>query len=247
MELEGKNALVTGGARRIGAAIARDLAAHGVGVVVHCNHSTEEAEGLADELRAKGATAWSIRGDLDHLDADAFFHDLLALTGGRLDLLVNNASTYPASDLLTTTGEEIAGMVRVHASTPLALVQRFAALPHPGGGSVVNLLDARITTYDKGHVAYHLSKRMLFSLTRMLALELAPAIRVNAVAPGAVLQEVGQPPSELERLAQFNPMKSHGSPEGLAECVRFLLASDFITGQILYYDGGYHMKAATYG
>ena len=100
---------------------------------------------------------------------------------------------------------------------------------------------------DSGHAAYHLSKRMLLTLTRMLAVELAPAVRVTAVAPGAVLQPDGAPASELERLAQFNPLRAHGSPEGVAECVRFLLASDFVTGQVLFYDGGYHLKAATYG
>ena len=247
MELKGKIVLVTGGARRIGAAIARDLAAHGAGVVVHYNQSEKEAKELVEKLKAKGARAWAIQGNLRKLDADDFSGKLLGMTGGKLDLLVNNASDYPASDLMTMTEDNIDDMIRVHASTPLALVQRFASLPHPDGAAVVNMLDARITTYDKGHAAYHLSKRMLFSLTRMLALELAPKIRVNAVAPGAVLQEQGQPQSELERLAQFNPLKAHGSPEGVAECVRFLLSSDFITGQILYYDGGYHMKAATYG
>ena len=104
-------------------------------------------------------------------------------------------------------------------------------------------MDARIGSFDSAHAAYMLSKQSLANLTRDLALELAPRVRVNAVAPGAVLEEDGAPRESLLRLAAFNPMGQVGNPDDLAEAVLFLLGSDFITGQTLFYDGGYNLRS----
>lgn len=244
--LAGRTALVTGGARRIGSAIALALARAGSNVVIHYCQSRDEAEATAAAARSQGVASWTVAGDLAAAGgAQAVMDEALALTGGRLDILVNNASRYPESRLLTLTAGELEECVRLHVAAPLALAQRFAALA--GGGDIVNVLDARITAYDAAHAAYHLSKRMLFSLTRMLALELAPRIRVNAVAPGAVLPPPGEGDDFLARVACCNPLRRHGTPEELAQCVCMLMANSFITGQVIYYDGGYHMKAATYG
>lgn len=244
--LAGRTILVTGGARRIGGVIVRDLAAAGADVVVHCHRSAEEARETAEAARGSGVKAWVVNCDLsDPAAVDRCMDNVLAATNGRLDGLVNNASVYPESHVLTVQPEAVDACVRLHATAPLLLARRMAALG--GEGDIVNILDARITMYDSEHAAYHLSKRMLFSLTRMLALELAPRIRVNAVAPGAVLQMDREDEAALQRLATFNPLQTHGSPQGLAACVRFLMTCDFITGQTLYYDGGYHLKAATYG
>jgi NAD(P)-dependent dehydrogenase (short-subunit alcohol dehydrogenase family) len=244
--LAGRTALVTGGGRRIGRAISLALARAGSNVAIHYCQAQAEALGTAAEARALGVESWTVAGDLLAAEgAQALMDGTLALTGGRLDILVNNASRYPASRLLTMTAGELEECVRLHVAAPLTLAQRFAALAR--GGDIVNVLDARITAYDAAHAAYHLSKRMLFSLTRMLALELAPRIRVNAVAPGAVLPPQGEGDDFLARVARCNPLQRHGTPEELAECVCMLLAGSFITGQVIYYDGGYHMKAATYG
>lgn len=238
--------LITGGARRVGAAIVQELAGAGADVVIHCHRSRREAEMLAAQVRAGGRHAWVVAGDLGDPDAlDPLMDRVLTATDGRLDGLVNNASSYPVSQVRTVQAQELDASVRLHGFAPLVLARRLAALGRPG--SVVNVLDARITMYDAEHAAYHLGKRMLDSITRMLALELAPRIRVNAVAPGAVLPMDHEDASTLERLAAFNPLGRHGSPAGVAACVRFLLAADFITGQTLFYDGGYHLKAATYG
>jgi pteridine reductase len=244
--LKGRTILVTGGARRIGGAIVLDLAAAGADVVVHCHRSGAEARDTAQAARTAGVKAWVVCCDLsDPPSVERCMDEVLAVTNGRLDGIVNNASLYNPSHVLTVSPAELDASLRLHALAPLLLARRLAALG--GCGDVVNVLDARITTYDTGHAAYHLSKRMLFALTRMLALELAPRIRVNAVAPGAVLQMDREDEAALIRLAAFNPLQKHGSPRGLASCVRFLLSCDFITGQTLYYDGGYHLKAATYG
>ena len=244
--LAGRHILVTGGARRISGAMVRELARAGAHVVIHCRQSAEAAQATAREARACGVQAWVVTADLaDPAGADRCMDAALAATGGRLDGLVNNASHYPASRLLTVPPDELEASLRLHAAAPLLLARRLAALG--GEGDIVNVLDARMTMYDADHAAYHLGKRMLLSLTSMLALELAPRIRVNAVAPGAVLQPDGEPAAALERLAAFNPLRRHGSPAGVAVCVRFLMTCDFMTGQTLFYDGGYHLKAATYG
>ncbi len=244
--LSGRTALVTGGARRIGRALSLALARAGANVVVHYCHSGDEAHATAAEIRAQGVDAWVVAGDLLAAGgATALMDGALALTGGKLDILINNASLYPESRLLTMTAEELEECVRLHVAAPLALAQRLAALSSEC--DIVNMLDARITAYDAAHAAYHLSKRMLFSLTRMLALELAPRIRVNALAPGAVLPPAGEDEDFLERMTRHNPLRRHGTPEELAQCLLMLLTNRFITGQVIYYDGGYHMKAATYG
>ena len=230
--------LVTGAAKRIGAAIARALADAGENVIVHYRSSANEAQALVEELRAKGADAFAVQADLAKPETmDAFVDAILTRTGGRLDAIVNNASLY------ARTGSPGAARCRViHVQSPLALIQRFAALPHPNGGAIVNILDTRIASADPEHAEYLEAKRELAGKTIELARALAPAIRVNAVAPGAVLQEDGMPVLALERLSAFNPLKAHGSPEGLAACVRFLLECDFITGQTIHYDGGYWIR-----
>ena len=101
--------------------------------------------------------------------------------------------------------------------------------------------------YDRAHAAYHLSKRMLFTLTRMMALEFAPQIRVNAVAPGLILPPPGQDASFLERMASTNPLGRHGDASDVADAVLFLTGAGFVTGQVIYVDGGRHMKGAVYG
>ena len=245
--LAGRTILVTGGARRLGAVIVQQLAAAGADVVVHARESLEAAEATAQMARRQGVKAWVVVSDLgDPSSLDRFMDEVLSVTEGRLDGLINNASAFPKSHLLTVPTEEIEASIRLHALAPLVLARRLAERA-VGGGDIINILDTRITTYDAQHAAYHLGKRMLFSLTRMLALELAPRFRVNAVAPGAVLQPEGEDATMLKRLAAFNPLQMHGSPQGVANCVLFLMTCGFITGQTLFYDGGYHLKAATYG
>ena len=110
----------------------------------------------------------------------------------------------------------------------------------------MNLLDARVTAYDRQHASYHVSKRVLLTLTRMLAMELAPRIAVNAVAPGLILPPKGQDESYLQKLLDSNPLHRHGDPSDVTDAILFLVTSRFITGQILYVDGGYHMKGHLY-
>ena len=135
--------------------------------------------------------------------------------------------------------------VQVNAISPLLIGRSFAK--QGCEGAVVNFLDTRITEYDSGHAAYHLSKRMLFTLTRMMALEFAPSVRVNAIAPGLILPPPGEDVLYLQKLAPTNPLNRIGSPESITDAVLFLLNSEFVTGQVIFVDGGYHIKGNVYG
>ncbi|NQV31372.1 MAG: SDR family oxidoreductase, partial [Phycisphaeraceae bacterium] len=130
---------------------------------------------------------------------------------------------------------------------PLALSRAFAAQGQLTSGHIINMLDSRVQDYYKLHVPYHLSKRSLLALTRMLAIELAPGVAVNAVAPGLILAPEGKGDEYLQALAHTNPLNRSGGPQDICEAVLFLLRSEFITGQIIYVDGGRHMKGHMYG
>ena len=134
--------------------------------------------------------------------------------------------------------------IRVNAFSPLVLSRMLAR--QEMNGAIVSFLDTRINDYDAEHAAYHLSKRMLYSMTRMLALELAPHIRVNAVAPGLILPPAGKDKTYLERRKHTNPLGSYGDVSQITDTVLFLLANDFVTGQIIFVDGGRHLKGSVY-
>ncbi len=242
--LAGRTALVTGAAKRLGKALTLALARQGVNVVVHFNRSEQEASEVCDEVRTMGVSAWSLQADLsDARQSEALF-DRAMSQAGPVDILINSASTFEKETIWDTSAQSLEANLRIHATAPLILAR---ALAQQGrGGSIVNMLDTRVTVYDHKHVSYHISKRVLLTLTRMLALELAPAIAVNAVAPGLILPPPGQDESYLKKLARCNPLNRFGDPEQVADAVLFLLRSRFITGQVIYVDGGYHMKGHMY-
>lgn len=243
--LRGKTALVTGGAKRLGRAICLALAQAGVHVVVHFNSSQREAESFVEELHALGVKSWAVAGNLEQPEiAEQIFQEA-RMQAGAVDFLINNASVFPAGTLWELTSAELLRNVQINAVAPLFLSRAFAKAKR--AGHIVNLLDCRIVDYDAAHVPYHLSKRMLFSLTRMMAAEFAPEIQVNAVAPGLILPPEGKDESYLQELAHTNPLKRYGSPEDISSAVLFLLSSDFITGQVIFVDGGRHMIGNFYG
>jgi len=243
--LEGKNALVTGGAKRLGRAIALRLAESGVRVAVHCKSSREEAQRLADEIKGRGGEAWCLGADLSMPGAaEKLFDDAVALCG-RIDFLVNNASIFPAQGLSALDESTLLENVRINSLAPFALTKAM----HAQGveGAVVNMLDTRILDFDAAHVPYHLSKRLLFELTKISALEFAPLLRVNAVAPGLILPPPGKDESYLQNLADNLPLKRVGTGEEVAHAAVLLLSMAFTTGQVVYVDGGRHLTSQLYG
>lgn len=238
--LEGKTALVTGGAKRIGHAIAMALAEEGVNVVIHYRSSEDEAKQICATIIGLGLKSWTVRADFGNLAESETLIPRTREIAGTLDILINSASVFPPSTLKEMDFVGLIRTVQVNAWAPFVLSRQFAQIF--GRGKIVNLLDTRFHGYDRSHVAYILSKQILSSLTRMTALEFAPHITVNGVAPGLILPPPGKEQSYLDGLVNTVPLRRHGSPGDIAEATIYLLKSDFVTGQVIYVDGGSHLK-----
>ena len=239
--LESKVALVTGAARRVGAAIARRLHAAGASVVLHYRGAGADAAQLEKELNAaRAGSALKVKGDLLAPVAPKALVDAALQRFARLDFLVNNASAfYPTAlgEIEPGHWEELIGS---NLRAPLFLAQ--AAAPHLAlaAGAIVNITDIHAERPMKGYVVYSVAKSGLAALTRSLALELAPGVRVNAVAPGAIAwPEDGQfGPTERSRVIATTPLRRTGTPGDIAQAVHFLCTAPFVTGQVLAVDGG---------
>jgi pteridine reductase len=244
-DLVGRTALVTGAAKRLGRGVSLALADSGVSVIAHFNSSSAPAAELAEQLRTRGVKAWTIQADLACPEQVATLMARARDVAGPVDILINNASIFPADTFKDATPESIALNEQVNAVAPFLLMRDLAAQGIEA--DIINFLDTRIVDVDPGHTSYHISKRTLFTLTQIAALELAPRIKVNAVAPGLILPPEGKDESYLAGLAHTNPLRRYGSPEAISQAVLFLLKAKFITGQVIYVDGGRHLKGSFYG
>ena len=240
-DLAGKTALVTGAARRIGAAIARRLHAAGANVVLHYRGAEGEASALEAELNAvRAGSAARVKADLLAPIAPKALVGAALDRFGALDLLVNNASTFYPTAVGAIEAGHWEDLVGSNLRAPLFLSQQAAPEIAKRGGSIVNVTDIHAERPLKGYVVYSIAKAGLAAMTRSLALELGPAVRVNAVAPGAIAwPEDGQfPPPERERIVATTPLERLGAPEDIARAVHFLATASFVTGQVLAVDGG---------
>lgn len=245
-DIAGQTALITGGAKRIGRATALALAGAGVNVAVHYRASASEAEELAEAVRKQGVEAWTVQADLADQQQLGTLLDRVVQLAGPIRILINNASAFPKVDFDTVSLDDIVASVTTDAWAPFALGRQFARLP--GARHIVNMLDTRIfADYDWQHFAYNAAKHMLGLFTKMMAVKLAPEVAVNAVAPGLILPPEGMPQSYIEGLKNELPMKMVGSPEFVAEAVLYLVRSEFITGQVIFVDGGRHLREAGFG
>ena len=235
--------LITGAARRIGAAIARSLHASGARVILHCNRSREEAERVAGELeRSRPRSTAIVQCDLVETASLSRVVEEAARAFGRLDGLVNNASSFyatPFGDIGTREWDDLMG---TNLRAPLFLAQAAAPWLKKSRGAIVNIVDIHAERPLKDFVVYSIAKSGLAGLTRSLALELGPEVRVNGVAPGAILwpdDERQFPAAERERITARTPLGRIGSPEDVAGAVKYLLFdAPFVTGQVVAVDGG---------
>jgi len=240
-ELEGKTALVTGAARRIGAAIARRLHAAGANVVLHYRGAEAEAAALETELNAaRAGSALTVKADLLAPIAPKALVSASLQRFGRLDILVNNASTFYPTAVGSIEGGHWEELMGSNLRAPLFISQEAAPELAKRGGAIVNIADIHAERPLKGYLVYSVAKAGLTALTRSLALELAPDVRVNAIAPGAIAwPEDGQfEPRERERIVATTPLARLGAPEEIARAVHFLVTAPFVTGQVLAVDGG---------
>lgn len=239
--LQGKVALVTGAARRVGAAIARRLHAAGASIVVHYRDSAGDAEWLAGELNGlRPRSAATVKAELLAPIAPRALVASAVDAFGGLDLLVNNASTFfavPVGKIEASHWEELIGS---NLRAPLFLSQEAAPHLAKRQGGIVNIVDIHAERPLKGYAVYSVAKAGLAAMTRALAVELAPDVRVNGVSPGAIAwPEDGQfPPAERERIIATTPLARLGSPEDIAQAVHFLACAPYVTGQIVSVDGG---------
>jgi pteridine reductase len=239
--LQGKCALITGGARRLGAAIARELHGAGACVLLHYRDSESEAKQLAAELNgARAKSAVVVKAELLAPIAPKALVSAALAEFGRLDVLVNNASSFfPISvgAIEASHWEELLGS---NLRAPLFISQEAAPHLAKDAGSIVNIVDIHAERPLKGYPVYSIAKSGLAALTRSLAIELAPAVRVNGVAPGAIAwPEDGQfDPAERSRILATTPLGRTGTPQDVAQAVHFLACAPFVTGQIVAVDGG---------
>lgn len=240
-ELSGKVILVTGGTRRIGACIVRHLHGHGATLVVHYNASSVDANTLSSELNSvRDNSVILLKGNLK--DIASINNPLRKIINdcGRLDALVNNASRFYPTPISSVTQEHWYDIMDANLMAPFFLSQAVAPYLKKSSGSIVNITDIYADRPLAGYPVYSASKAGLVSLTKSLASELGPEIRVNAVAPGAVLwPEHDNDEISRQRMISRTPLKRAGDPEDIARAVRFLLVdAGFITGQVINVDGG---------
>lgn len=235
-------ALVTGGAKRIGATISRELATAGYAVLVHCNRSVDDAEALAAEIAGKGGRAALVRGDLAELTALPGLYAEASAHFGPPTLLVNNASLFYDDSIKTLDPVGFSANLATNLQAPVLLAQAFAlTLPADQTGAIINIIDQRVLRPNPQFLSYSLAKSALFTATKTLAQALAPRIRVNAVGPGPTLPNSRDGAEGFRREAEGTLLARAVKPEEIARAVRFLAEAESITGQMLAVDSGQHL------
>ena len=243
--MQGKVVLITGGAKRVGAAICRRLHTAGASLMLHYRASAGEARLLQAELnRSRADSVALIQADLLDLKAMPSLVEQTVQRFGRLDGLVNNASSFYASPIGDITAAIFDDLIGTNLRAPLFLAQAAAPALRKAQGAIVNIADIHAERPLKNFVVYSIAKAGLLGMTRSLARELAPEVRVNAVAPGPILWPDDASFDELsrQRIISHTPLKREGEPDDIAKAVHFLLtAATYVTGETISVDGGRHV------
>ncbi len=234
-------AVVTGGAKRMGRAIALGLAKHGYDVAVHFHRSKTEAEDVVREIEALGRRAIAIKADLSK-EAETSTLIARAAAVAPLRLLVNCASVFQTDDIDTMTRASYDAHMETNLRAPLKLIQDFARAASPGDNLVVNILDQRVLKPTPQFLTYTLSRMALYSLTRTLAQALGPSgIRVNAIGPGPTLRNARQSEADFRKQADATVLKRGSTPDDFVAAILYLAGARAVTGQMIAVDGGQHL------
>lgn len=242
MELRGKVALVTGGGRRVGRALALALAGRGAAVAVHYNESDSGAREVSASIAKRRGRAETFGADLTQPEAPAALVQRVVETLGALDVLINSAAVMIRTPFGEVTTEAWNRIFALNLRAPFFLAQ--AAAPHlrRARGAIVNIADLAAFETWPGYVPHGLTKSGIVHMTKNLARVLAPEVRVNAVAPGTVLLPEDWSEADAARLDETTPLKRQGSPDDVALAMLFLLDADYITGETIIVDGGRHVR-----
>ena len=236
-----KTNFVTGGAKRIGKAIIELFAKDGWKVIIHYNNSKADAEALADSINAKNVdTAFIVQGDLDKADE---VNNIISKVDGfteTVDLLINNASTFYPTPIDEISEDHWEKLIGSNLKGPLFLIQGLKEKLKSSNGSIINITDTNLSKGVANYSIYSAAKAGLEAITKGLARELAPEIKVNAIAPGAMLEppDVTWTEDQKNKVIESIPLNRMGSEQDIAEAVKFLAHSEYITGQIIKVDGG---------
>ena len=242
MDIDGKVALITGSAKRIGSRIAIELAKRGARIAVHYRSSRHEAEETTKTIRSSGGEAVTFQADLTQIPAvDKLFRDIRTAFGG-LDILVNSASIFEPSTVQETNPEQWDAQMDSNARAPFFVAQQAASLMLARGhGKIINIADVAGEVIWPAYFAYSVSKATLIAVNRGLAKSYAPHIQVNAIAPGPILFPENYTEQQKKAAIERTLLKREGSPQDIVNAVVFLIENDYITGELIHVDGGRHI------
>jgi len=235
-----KAALITGGAKRIGAEIAVSLAAEGYDIAIHYNTSESDAIETQKEIKSLGRECAIFKGDLKDVH---FANELVMVafsTFPHLNVLINSASVFKRAEIKDTNLHDFDEIMSVNFKSPFFMIKEFAKFCKKG--SIINILDTKISRHQNAYSAYIISRLALMELTRLAAVEYAPKIRSNGICPGLILPGSSEDEEYIKRLESKIPLGKKGKPGNISQTVKFLLNNDFITGEVIHVDGGENLK-----
>jgi NAD(P)-dependent dehydrogenase (short-subunit alcohol dehydrogenase family) len=234
-----KAALITGGGKRLGKAIALSLAERGYDIAVHYNHSSDEAQETAEEIREKGQRAEIFQANLSEISEVRALIPNVFEVFPECAILVNSASIFEDVSFSQVTEQIFDRDFNVNFKAPFFLSQDFSK--EKNAELIINMLDMRVNNIETAHFSYNLTKKTLRDFTLMAAKELGPKIRVNGICPGPILPPPDKDMSYLEKIAENTPLKKAGNPDYIISAVNYIVDNDFVTGQCLFVDGGQHL------